>query len=451
MKIVIVGGGTAGWSCAAALSKNRNLKIIVIDSKETSAIGVGESTLPLARQFHNKFSLFDDNTWLKKANGTLKYTLEFENFMDQENSKWVHPLSTYKQYEQFMTLKNTQMNNPTLSDNFFYTQKIRNKYYSDIENYNLGIGAFHLDSLLYAKELKAISIQRGVICIEQTVKEIVQEDEITKSLILDDGAVIHSELFIDCSGFKNILFKNLNTSFISFDNRLYCDSAVAIKLDYQDEKIQKTNATLAKALKNGWVWHVPLENKVGFGYVFSSKHISKEDARKELFAYLEDRYSYDLKNYESKFIKYRTGVHKNSWIGNNIAIGLSSFFIEPLESTGIALFQIQIMELSRILDSNPKYYKNFIKKYNETIYDYVISVKDFLEMHYITSNRKDSQFWIDASSIAPNKLQQKIMELYKNKNYPELLNYDLAGIFGNLSWLHLLMGMDEKKQLKLKE
>ena len=444
MKIVIVGGGTASWSCAAALSKNKKLDICVIDPKDSSAIGVGESTLPLIRQFHKMFSLFEDNTWLKRVNGTLKYTLEFENFMEDKKSKWVHPLSTYKKYEEFMTLKNTHMDNLTLSDSFFYAQKIRNKYFSDLENYELEIGAFHLDALLYTKELKDISMKRGVSCIEKSVKSIVQEEDITKFLILEDDSNIYGELFIDCTGLKNLLFDNLKSEFISFKDRLYCDSAVAIKLDYKDEKVQKINATLAKGLKNGWVWHVPLGNKIGFGYVFSSRHIRKEDAKKEFFDYLEDRYDYNLENLEAKFIKYRCGVHKNSWIGNNIAIGLSSFFIEPLESTGIALFQIQIMELYRILDTNPKFYKNYKDSYNKTIYEYVLSVKDFLEMHYICSNREDTQFWRDSNNIIPNEMQKKILNLYKMGNRPELLNYSLAGIFGNVSWLHLLLGMNKK-------
>lgn len=445
MKIAIIGAGTAGWSCAAALSKNKNLQITLISSKELKSIGVGESTLPMVRGFHEKFSLFFDNSWLKKVNGTLKYTLEFEGFLENQNKKWFHPLSTYKKYEEYMSLKNMDKNNEYLANNFFYTQKLKNSSFHGLENYNLGIGAFHFDAKLYANELKQIALNRGVIHIEKTIKELIQEKNITNRLILDDDSFINAELFIDCSGFENILFKAFNNSFESFSNRLYCDSAVAIKVDYKDEKIQKINATLAKALKNGWVWHIPLEDKIAFGYVYSSKHTTQEKAKKEFFEYLQERYSYNTKEFEATFIKYRSGVHKKSWIGNNIAIGLSSFFIEPLESTGIALFQIQIMELAKILETNPDFYMNYKNRYNQIIYDYVLSVRDFIEMHYITSNRKDSQFWIDATSIVPNEFQQKILDLYEHKKYKEILEFDFLGIFGSLSWLHLLMGMDLKK------
>lgn len=214
--IVIVGGGTAGWSCAAALSKNNNLNITLINPKDDQRIGVGESTLPLIRQFHKTFSLFDDNAWLKKVNGTLKYTLEFESFMEINSSKWVHPLSSNKEYEQFMSLRNTQMDNLTFSDKYFFAQKLRNTKYSDIGNYNLELGAFHLDALLYSKELKNIAIKRGVTYLEQSVKNIIQEEQITKSLILEDNSCIEAELFIDCTGFKNLLFKNLKVSLKHF-------------------------------------------------------------------------------------------------------------------------------------------------------------------------------------------------------------------------------------------
>ena len=161
---------------------------------------------------------------------------------------------------------------------------------------------------------------------------------------------------------------------------------------------------------------------------------------------MQERYSYNTKEFEATFIKYRSGVHKKSWIGNNIAIGLSSFFIEPLESTGIALFQIQIMELAKILETNPDFYINYKNIYNQTIYNYVLSVRDFIEMHYITSNRKDTQFWMDATSIIPNEFQKKLLDLYENNKYKEILEFNFLGIFGSLSWLHLLMGMDLKKK-----
>lgn len=446
MKIVIIGGGTAGWSCSAALSKNKNLDITIIDPLELSSIGVGESTLPIIRQFHKTFSLFDNEEWLKRVNGTLKYTLEFKSFLKNVDSKWLHPLSVNKEYEQFISLQNIHLNNIDLCNNFFYSQKLKNSQYQDISNYNQKIGAFHIDAELYMKELKNISLKREVRYINDVVKTVIQEEEITKELILENGLIIKGDLFIDCTGFKNILFKNLKHEFESFSNRLFCDKAIAIKLDYNNEKKQKSNATIAKALNNGWVWQVPLNNKIGFGYVFSSKHTNRENAQNEFIKYLKESFNYDINTSVLNFIEYRAGVHKRTWIGNNIAIGLSSFFIEPLEATGIALFQVQIMELAKILDTNPIFFKNYKKKYNQTIYQHILSVKDFIEMHYIRSNRKDTKFWTEASSITPNDFQQELLEMYEKGQYKKLLTYDIAGIFGNLSWLHLLMGMDETKR-----
>ena len=441
-QVVIVGGGTAAWSCGAALACNKNLEITLISSSKIKSIGVGESSLPIIREFHKKFRLFEDENWIESVGGIIKYTLEFENFIEEEGSRWVHPLSAYKEYEEFMTLTHlNKLSHLELTDKFFYTQNLCNRQFNDNVHDNLALGAYHFDAKRYAEELKKIALSRGVEYIDAKIVSINQDKEITKSLVLEDGRVVEGELFIDCSGFKNILFEKLETNFLSFEERLFCNKAMAIKLPYLDAEKQKRNATLAKALKNGWVWHTPLDDVFALGYVYSAKHTNVKDAQDEFFAYLNKEFGYeDLDAAQLHHVEYRSGAHEHSWIGNNIAIGLASFFIEPLESTGIALFEIQIMELAKILEANPLFAQNYAQRYNSIILRQILSVKDFIEMHYILSQRKDSSFWREASIIEPNALQKELLELYRLEQYEDLLRFRVGGIFSTLSWLHLLHG-----------
>lgn len=443
MKVIIIGSGTAGWSCAAAFSLYENLDITLIESCEDKSIGVGESTTPLIRTFHEHFNIFTDLNWLEKSNGTLKFTIEFESFLKEKNRKWTHPFYTNRILDNKDVINNINLGNMEFSNKFFFTQQIRNEKFHEINSEYCNLGAYHFDAVEYKEELKKVALNRGVKVLFNDVIKIAQNNEITESITLNNNSTIKADLFIDCTGFNNILFENLETNYESFQDRLFNDTAYVIRLPYKNEKIQKLNTTIGKALSSGWVWQIPLNDSISYGYVHSSKHISKEDAKKELKHYLEESFKYNFEEFNPKRVAFSSGCHKNSWIGNNIAIGLSSFFIEPIESTGIALFQMQIIELSRILESNPNYFFNFQKKYNKEIYQNIISVKNFIEMHYILSNREDSSFWIDSSSIKLNEVQKNIIELYKNKQYEKIFEFGLGDIFGSYAWFLLLLGMDK--------
>lgn len=441
MHIVIIGGGSAGFSCAAALSYNKNLSISLVEPHNIPTIGVGESTLPLINQFHKEFHLFEGVTWLKKLSATLKFTIDFENFLANKEQSWSHPFSINRSVEQSNVLENMHLSNPELSDKFYYTQRVKNSGFVEISPELAKIGAYHLDAKLYAQSLKEIALQRGVKLYNKRVVEIKQSDTTTEYLTLEGGERLNAELYIDCTGFKNILFEQLNAEFIPFTKRLFCDSAITLRAPYIKPEQQRINATLSHALNSGWVWHIPLQDSITMGYVFSSKHSSAKEAQEEFELYLQERYGYNTQELSFEELHFRSGTYKESWLGNNIAIGLSSFFIEPLESTGIALFEIQIMQLSKILQSNPKSLFNYRDSYNRDIRENIESVKEFIEMHYILSDRVDTPFWREASSIEPSATHKDILRLYKNREYQKILAYNIGGIFGNLSWLLLLIGM----------
>ena len=448
MHILIVGAGTAGWSAAAALSYNKKLSISVIEPKDVPTIGVGESTLPLINRFHKDFAIFKDLQWIENASGVLKFTIDFENFFENKQHTWSHPFNINKEIESQNVLENTNLSNPELTDKFFYTQRLKNSGFSSLSSELSKIGAYHLDAKIYASELKKIALGRGVKLYTNKITQLEQSGNKTNSVTLDNGEKLTADLYIDCSGFHNILFKNLESEFIPFTQRLFCDSAVTIRLPFKDEKKQKTNATLCYALDNGWVWHTPLQDTLTMGYVFSSKHTNFDNATQEFKDYLKEKQGYEVDDLSFNKVSFRSGTYKESWLGNNIAIGLSSFFIEPIESTGIALFQIQITELSKILQSNPKFVQNYQSLYNNSVREKIFLVKDFIEMHYMLSDRKDSQFWRDSSSIEPSEKQKKIIQLYTDKEYKKILSYEIGEIFSSLSWLLLLLGMDKSKLTK---
>ncbi len=445
MNIVIVGSGTAGWSTAAALSYYEDMNITIIESDSSETIGVGESTTPLIKTFHNNYKIFPNLDWLKNSKGTLKFTIEFENFLKSGQKKWSHPFYTNRIIDSELINNLSNLNNLALCEELFYTQKLRNEKFCELDDENSNLGAFHFDAELYSKELKNTALKRGVKIVNDHVKSINYENNITKNLVLNDNSKIYGDLFIDCTGFHKTIFKNFDLDFIQFNERLLNDTAIVIKLPYRDKSIQKINATLGYALKNGWVWHIPLEDCVSYGYVFSSNYTNETDAKNELIEYLNNRYSYSIKeNVNYKKINFLSGCYKNNWVGNNIAIGLSSFFIEPIESTGIALFQLQIIELCKIIENNPKFIFNYQAKYNKEVFNKILSVKEFIEMHYILSNRNDSSYWKDASSIKPSLYQENLIKLYEKKDFAKIFNHSLDGIFGSFSWLLLMKGMDYK-------
>lgn len=445
MKIIIIGAGTAGYSAAAALSMHTKLNISLIEPTQLPTIGVGESTIPMMHIFHKKFKLFSDLKWLEKSNGSMKFTIMFRNFM-KDSRTWIHPFDEFEHLNKIHLLDNTHLNNYQLTSEICYNQQLNNKGFHPNNEELSHLGAYHFDAGLYVQELKKVALSRNVKIYNNQVIQINQNKNITESIMLDDQTTLTADLYIDCTGFKNILFEKLDSKFTPFTDRLFCDKALAVKLPYVDEKEQKINATLCHALGNGWVWHTPLEDCIAVGYVFSSTHTSQDSATLEFKDYLHSKYGYDTKDIEFKLVHYRSGMLKDGWIGNNIAIGLSSFFIEPIESTGIGLFQAQILQLYTILNANMESAMNYKNTYNKNTRQAILAVKKFVEMHYTLSDRRDTQFWKDATDIKLDKEQEEIMYLYEKGDFESLIDLKFDGMFSSYNFLIMLLGMDKRKK-----
>jgi tryptophan halogenase len=446
-KVVIVGGGTSGWSAAAMLSKNQEINITIIEPSDISPIGVGESTLPHINGIHNRMGLdiFKSSKWLDKVNGTLKFSVTLKDF-NTIGSTWLHPFLIFKDHEitKLACKSQTNFTNNNLSLSQFGSKKFIEGNELDAHP-NLGkedVG-YQFDAIKYANLLKKECLKRpNLSLVDAHVTDIVVENENISKIILSNGNEIKADLFIDCTGFKALLSNAVNSEWDnSYKERLFTDTALVIQLPYLDKSKQRRNTTTCTALKNGWVWNVPLQERIGTGYVFSSRHTSEEDALEEFKEHLSSMYGYDKADIHPRTVPFKVGIRPESWKNNVVAIGLSSFFLEPIESTAIASTQHQINMLNYLLVDPILSLKNKIKHYNSLTKKITNHIASYIELHYILSKRRDSQFWKDVTNIKLTNVQKKILDHYidPNKDFEEETAKE-SSIFNYDSFLFLFLG-----------
>jgi flavin-dependent dehydrogenase len=407
--IVILGGGTSGWTAALRLALKLNqssekiCNITVIESPDLPTVGVGEATTPLMRTELQSMG-FDEYEWMKACSATFKLGVRFEGWSGREGydafNTGFGPLASplpgcVVSVPEYMLL---QLQNEErtdfrqdyrIHDHLVRTGKspkaINAKPYQANVNY-----AYHLDAFLHAEECKKAAKNNGVRHIPDTVTNVDLDDKgFITALETREHGKIKGDLFIDSSGFKGLLInETLKEPFNSYSKSLLCDSAVVIKVPRSEAQGHYNSFTNAKALKYGWVWEIPLIDHVSYGYVYSGKFISKEEAEEELMELLGERAGEQT----CRHLKMRIGKNRNSWVKNCVAIGLADGFIEPLESTGLALMNL---EIGCLLDCFPN--KDFNpalqKAYNTKITRLYESVLNFIAVHYCVTNREDTPFW----------------------------------------------------------
>jgi len=233
----------------------------------------------------------------------------------------------------------------------------------------------------------------------------------------------------------------------TYSERLFVDTALAVQLPYRDKSTQMRNTTYCHALKNGWVWNVPLQTRIGTGYVFSSRYTSEDEASIEFKEHLNKMYGYDKEELNFRKVDFNVGIRPESWKNNVVAIGLSSFFLEPIESTAISTMHYQISTLYDMITTDYILPKDKIKRFNSVNKMAVDAIASYIELHYIMSKRKDSQFWKDISSIELTKVQKETIELYLDPNRSfnrKTVNAVTGGhnLFDQSSFLFLYLGYD---------
>ena len=414
-KIVILGGGSAGWMTASHLiSHFPNNDITLIESKDVPKIGVGESTQQKIFLWTKSIGI-DHNKFMKETDASYKLSIRFKDFNHLGDDGFHYPFGSptnviLKNGHQDWYLKKAiypETSNSDFVDSIYsqmsliYKNKINTNSFKIFDHFNFEKDiAFHFDAIKFAWWLKEkFAIPRGVKHIESTVVEVKTGENGVNSLVLENGSEISGDLFIDCTGFKSLLIsETLNEEFIDYSESLPCNRAWAVQIPYSDKEKELVNYTNCTALKNGWVWNTPLWSRIGTGYVYSDKFTTPEDALEEFKNYLKTNtdpvYAPDSDIDSLKFndVKFKTGRYKNIWVKNVIAIGLSAGFIEPLESNGLWTTHEYLRILSRTI--NKGYVTGLdIASYNKFAKVMYNGFASFVQMHYSLSKRDDSEFW----------------------------------------------------------
>ena len=460
-KIVIVGGGTAGWLSAAYLDRALNprdkpqlCEIVLIEASDINPIGVGEATIPTLLNTC-KFLGLSEYDWMVKCNATFKLGIKFAKWLDGSDKdfywhtfgKSFYPngdrLPLYHRIIQQLNLGHPE----SFARSCFEAVRVCEaqkspKFHNGPEYCKQLEYAYHLDAGLFANLLKQLAKNNGVKQIIDKVTEVKQDERgFITSVLTENNRQISGELFIDCSGFRGLLINQaLQEPFISYSDNLLCDRAIALSIPYAEgDSFNQTNGginpyTTATASSNGWVWHTPLVQRSGNGYVYSSNHLDPEAAEIELRNHLEvgDKLT-------ARHIKMRVGRTRNVWVNNCISIGLASGFIEPLESTGIYLIETALQHLVHGFPDR-SFNPLLTKQYNRIMREQYEEIRDFIVFHYCLTRRDDTQFWRDVRSPAtiPPAFQEKL-ELWQDQ-LPHNLRLE-GRLFGDYSYVSILAGM----------
>jgi tryptophan 7-halogenase len=440
--IVIVGGGTAGWMTAAALSNalTTGCEITLIESEEIGTVGVGEATIPTIKILNQTLGI-DEREFVKATKGSFKLGIQFVDWARLGHT-YFHPFGSYGRPFDYSAVHQYWVNcgGPESGISFddlcmAWTMARQGKFSlpsSDQRNVLSTFEyAFHFDAGLYAAFLRKYSEDRNVTRLEGKVATVEQNSDsgFVESVTLEDGRSCKADLFIDCSGFRGLLIEGaLKTGYEDWTHWLPCDRAVAVPCASNGDPIPYTRSTAREA---GWQWRIPLQHRTGNGYVYSSQYISDDEAAETLLANLDGEALGDPRK-----LRFTTGRRKQHWNKNVVAIGLSSGFMEPLESTSIHLIQANISKLLALFpdrDFDPL----VIAEFNHIADNECERIRDFLILHYKLTQRDDSALWRYTSNMEiPDTLQFKIDHF---KRYGRLIARE-SDLFGAASWSAVHIG-----------
>lgn len=447
--LCIVGGGTAGWMAATLLStalRGSNIKITVVESSDIDTIGVGESTVPSIMDFIHACQI-DLKEFIKATSSTFKLGIRFDNWLTSGES-YFHPfgnigkdINGFDFYQAWLkSLADGQKTrwldyspSAIMAENERFMLRPSRSENGPSQNWVLSsyAHALHLDSVKVAHYLRDLCLKRGVTRVEATVKKVNLDNKaFINNLELDNGKIVYSDFFIDCTGFTGLLIeKSLKVDFEDWSHYLPCNRAVTVQTEQVSSPVPYTIAT---AQEEGWSWKIPLQHRTGNGYVFSSRFCSDEKALETLVNSISGKMLH-----EPRVIPFVTGKRKKIWHNNCLALGLSSGFLEPLESTAIHLiYKTLVHFIKHFPDSD--FDADTEQTFNQKINTDFEEIRDFIILHYCTSGRDDTDFWQWCQTMpVPESLQEKI-RLFKKRGQ---LDYTQGQFFTSDSWCSILEGM----------
>lgn len=439
-KVVVAGGGTAGWMSAALLKKvlGNTVEIELVESEQIGIVGVGEATIPPIQTF-NKVMGIDEKEFLKATHGTIKLAIKFENWRVPGESyyhtfgapganlgfcQFHHYALRAQQYPQSKSLWDYDLNYLACEQGTFNKVNTQNPLFDLIY-------AYHFDSALYGQFLRKIAEQNGVKRTEGIIANVEQDPTtgFITTLHMQNGQKVSGDLFIDCTGIRKLLIgETLGVKYENWSHWLAADSALAVP----SERFEKTLPyTRSIAHKVGWQWRIPLTHRNGNGIVYSSSHLSDDEAHATLMGNLDTEALG-----EPRKINFTTGRTAQQWHKNVVSIGLASGFLEPLESTSIHLIQAGIVRLLKMFPNNGVS-QTMVDLYNQESKDEYETIRDFIILHYYVNERTDSDFWQDMRNLAiPTRLEQKIAAF---KETAAIFN-ETNDIFRDASWVQVMLG-----------
>ena len=444
-RVVIVGGGTAGWMAAAAIARvlghMPDLSIELVESEEIGTVGVGEATIPQLVLFNALLGI-DEAEFVRATNATYKVGIEFVDWV-RPGHRYIHPFGFYGLDMMGIEFHHHWLKGRALGDRhplddyaisvvagrtgkFLHPRPDQPKSPLSKLAY-----AFQFDASLYARFLRRLAEAGGVTRTEGRIVDVSQNGEsgLVEAVTLASGARIEGDLFIDCSGFRGLLIEQvMKAGFEDWSKWLPCDRAVAVASERTDDWQPLTRSTARPA---GWQWRIPLQHRTGNGYVYSSAHISDDEAAATLLANLDAAPLGDPRP-----LRFLAGHRKSAWVGNVVALGLASGFLEPLESTSIHLVQSGIARLMTLFPTR-RPDRHAIARYNEQTLREYVDIRDFIVLHYKATERNDTAFWDTCRTLDPPEGLKAKLDMFAANGR---IFREHNELFTETSWLSVMMG-----------
>lgn len=444
-RILIVGGGTAGWMAAASFGKTiagPHYEVSLIESEEIGTVGVGEATIPPIQDFNRTLQI-DETEFIRATQASFKLGIEFVDWT-RLGHQYIHPFGQYGVPMQGIHFHHFWLRHRaaggTLSHDVFNSSTMAaraGKFARPMPNEQsplppLGY-AYHFDASLYARYLRKYAEKLGVTRHEGKIVHVQQRgtDGFIESIKLADGRVLEADFFVDCSGFRGLLIEQtLKSGYNDWSEYLPCDRAMAVPCD---RVAQTTPYTRSTAREAGWQWRIPLQHRTGNGYVYCSQFMSDDEAASLLLGRLDG-----APRAAPRPLRFVAGQRKQSWIKNCVALGLASGFLEPLESTSIHLVQTAIAKMLFFFPGKD-FDQTAIDRYNALARTEYEEVRDFLVLHYKATERNDTPFWRHCQNIRmPDSLKAK-WEMYASHGH---LSTPPGELFREPSWFAVYTGQN---------